>query len=200
MHSRTIVAMALALSGCLTLAACSGSGGTPAPRTTAPTPIAKLDVSSVRLARAAFCDQVPTSAVRRALGTDAADTSSWKAGDPAPTGGSGDVAHEFGCSWNGTGSTVVRAWVFARPVSADLARQVQRQAARAATCTLTPTTTFGSPSYLRECTALQGVAQVRRAGLFGDTWLTCELVAPADRPRERLDSWCAAVVAALDVG
>jgi hypothetical protein len=200
MRSRRIVATTLALAGCLALAACSGSGDSPAPRTTAPTPIGKLDVSSLRIARAAFCDQVPKSAVRRALGADVADTSTWKAGDPAPTGGSGDVAHELGCAWTGRGSTVVRAWVFARPVSADFARQVQRQAGRAATCTVTPTATFGSPSYLRECTALHGVAQVRRAGLFGDTWLTCELVAPADRPRERLDSWCAAVVAALDVG
>jgi hypothetical protein len=54
---------------------------------------------------------------------------------------------------------------------------------------------------LQSCAQPGGVDRMRRAGLFGDTWLTCELSLPTSVPdatrRARLDTWCATVVAAL---
>jgi hypothetical protein len=198
MRSRRIAVIVVALSGCLVLAGCSGSDDASRPRPSAPTPLAKLDATAVHLARATFCDRVPKAAVRDALDSGTAETSSWKSGDPAPTGGSGDVAHEFGCAWTGKNGAVARAWVFARPVSAELAGSLVTEAGTEQGCTAERATVLGSPALLQTCTQPGGVERVRRAGLFDDTWLTCEVTGPsAQRPRSRLDAWCGAVVAAL---
>lgn len=181
------------------IAGCS-SDEPSAESTATPTPIAKLDVGAVQLARATFCDQLPDTAVRRALGGDADSDESWANGDPLPgADGSGDVGHEIGCAWTGAGGSAARAWVFARPVDATLAGTLVGQAGRRKGCTAERTPTFGSPAVLQTCTLTGGVQRVRRAGLFGDTWLTCEVSGTSAEPlRGRADDWCAAVVAALD--
>ena len=182
------------------LAGCS-SDEPSAKSTATPTPIAKLDVSGVRLARATFCDQLPDAAVHRALGGEVDTDESWGNGDPLPgDNGSGDVGHEIGCAWTGASGSTARAWVFARPVDASLAGTLVGQAGRRKGCTAERTPTFGSPALLQTCTLTGGVQRVRRAGLFGDTWLTCEVSGASSEPlRDRADGWCAAVVAALDV-
>jgi len=184
-------------------AGCSGSDDPSSAPTARPTPIAKLDVGSVSLARAEFCDRVPDSAVRRALGGAAESDDSWANGDPVATDeGSGDVGHEIGCAWTGAGGAAARAWVFARPVDATLSRELARAAGHREGCTAEPTSVFGRPARLQRCTLAGGVVRERRARLFGDTWLTCEVSAPGTVPapehRTRLDGWCAQVVAALD--
>jgi hypothetical protein len=109
------------------------------------------------------------------------------------------VAHELGCAWTGPGGTHARAWVFGRPVADAFASTLVRQAGRQTGCTSDPAPTFGTPALLQTCTLAGGVQRVRRAGLFGDTWLTCELIGAASaESRARLDTWCASVVAALD--
>jgi hypothetical protein len=183
------------------LAACSGSDDAAPRPTPSPTPISKLDAGTVRLARAEFCDRLPGSAVPAALGGKAQSHASWGNGDPVPdaAGESGDVGHELGCSWTGADGAAARAWVFARPVSAAFASQIVRQAGHQAGCTTGKSPTFGNPAILQTCTAgpPNGVSRVRRAGLFGDTWLTCE-VAGTSAPdlTRRTDRWCAAVVSA----
>jgi hypothetical protein len=178
------------------VAACSSDGPKAAPTATA-TPLSKLHVSSLRLARAEFCDQVPKSAVRRALGADPSSDASWGNGDPVDgEDGTGDIGHEIGCSWNST-QAAARAWVFARPVTSAFAADLVRQPDHGVGCTTTPTTDFGSPSVLQSCRSPRGVLELRRAGLFGDTWVTCE-VSNVSTPRARLDAFCAQVVAALD--
>jgi len=181
------------------LAGCS-SDEPAAEATAAPTPIAKLDVAAVQLARATFCDRLPDAAVRRALGGDLDTDESWGNGDPLPgDDGSGDVGHEIGCGWTSAAGSSARAWVFARPVDASLAGSMVVQAGRLKGCTAERTPTFGSPAVLQTCTLTGGVQRVRRAGLFGDTWLTCEVSGPSsETPRDRADGWCASVVAALD--
>jgi hypothetical protein len=183
------------------LAACSGSGDTPPPATSAPTPITKLDLSRLQVARVEFCDRVPDAAVRRALGGKAEADDSWRNGDPVPgPAGTGDVGHEIGCAWTGAAGAAARAWVFARPVTAELAGTLVAQAGRQPGCTGAAAPVFGRPALLQTCPESAGVERVRRAGLFGDTWLTCEVSgAAATRPRARLDAWCAAVVGALQV-
>jgi hypothetical protein len=183
------------------LAACSGSDGKPDAPSATPTPIAKLDVAGIRLARAKFCDRLPASAVRRALGAPATDDQHWGSGDPVPgTAGSGDLGHEFGCAWTGPAGAAARAWVFARPVDAAFATTLVGQSGQAEGCTGEATPTFGNPALLQTCTLADGTQRVRRAGLFGDTWLTCEVAGPAapDLPA-RTDAWCATAVAALDM-
>jgi hypothetical protein len=182
------------------LAACS-SDKPAAQTTTAPTPITRLDVSAVRLARAKFCDRLPDAAVRQALDGAAESDESWGNGDPLPgADGSGDVGHEIGCAWTGANGAVARAWVFARPVDASLAGTLVGQAAHRKGCTAERTAIFGSPALLQTCTLTGGVQRVRRAGLFGDAWLTCEVTGAASASfRARTDRWCASVVAALDL-
>ena len=184
----------------LVLAGCSGSDDPPAAESAEPTPLARIDVGTVRLARAEFCDRLPDSAVRRALGGDPESDDSWGNGDPVPgDNGSGEVAHEMGCAWTGPGGTHARAWVFGRPVAAAFASTLVRQAGRQKGCSSDPAPIFGTPALLQTCTLAGGVQRVRRAGLFGDTWLTCEVsAATSSRPEQRLDAWCSSVVAALD--
>ena len=190
-------------------AGCSGGDKPRAdPATARPTPLAKLDTGTLRIARATFCDQVAPAEVRRALGAKPDADLHWGNGDPVPstgpggsTTGSGDVGHELGCAWTTTAGSAARAWVFARPVAADFAGTLVAQAGHQSGCTAAPARSFGSPAVLQTCTQAGGTERVRRAGLFGDTWLTCELAGPAaSRPRARLDDWCAAVVAALAAG
>jgi hypothetical protein len=180
------------------LAACS-SDDAPDRATAGPTPLAKLHVASLRLARAEFCDQVPKVAVRRALGGPPTTDASWGNGDPVDgEGGTGDVGHEIGCSWTATTGASVRAWVFARSVTAAFAATLQSQESRQRGCTVTPTKVLGDPALLQACTLPGGVHRLRRAGLVGDTWLTCEVSGEPTGLRARMDAWCAQVVAALD--
>jgi hypothetical protein len=185
------------------LAGCSGSDEPQAKRTAAPTPVEDLVVAEVRLVRGAFCDRVPGPAVEAALGAEADADDAWSNGDPVPGSGegSGEVGHEIGCAWTGPAGAAARAWVFARPVSTDLAATLVADAGRQQGCTAEPTPTFGAPAVLQTCTLADGVQRVRRAGLFGDTWLTCEVSgATSGDVGRRTDRWCAAVVAALDSG
>ena len=198
-RGRALVAAACVLASPL-LAGCSGSDRTPPAATTAPTPISRLDPSRVQVARAQFCDRVPDAAVRRALGGEPEGHAGWGNGDPVPNGSPGDVGHEIGCAWTGADGAAARAWVFARPVAADFAGTLVAQAGKRQGCTSAAASVFGRPALLQTCTVSPGLERVRRAGLFGDTWLTCEVAgASATRPRARLDAWCATVVAALAV-
>jgi hypothetical protein len=201
---RSPVVAVLALLAASMLAACSGSDHPARPSSAAPTPIGELDPSAVRLVRAEFCDRVPAAAVRRALDQAPGSSDRWGNGDPVPNGsGSGDVGHEIGCRWTGAEGVGAAAWVFARPVATAFATQVIAQAGQADPgrgCRTEAANEFGTPAMLQSC-AQPGVDRMRRAGLFGDTWLTCELSLPTSTPeatrRARLDSWCATVVAAL---
>ena len=196
-----LVVAALLVAG--VLAGCSGSDHSAPKVTPSPTPIGKLDTGSVRLVRAGFCDHVAASAVTAALGGKATGDQSWGNGDPVPdaTGSSGDVGHEIGCAWTGADGAAARAWVFARPVPSAFATSLVGQAGRQPGCTAAAAPVFGSPSVVQTCTLPGNVQRVRRAGLFGDTWLTCEVSGPtAPDLEKRTDRWCAAVVSAVTGG
>lgn len=194
MDGRTFVA-AVAVATVVAVGGCTGSDEPSAESSPLPTSLAGIEPEQVRLARAEFCDLVPRAAVRRALDAEILEESAWANGDPSPTGAAGDVAHEHGCAWTASGGAAVRAWVFARPVAADMAAALVEEAG-ARGCAVVPEA-FGEPSYLRTCPQAE-VPTYRRAGLFGDTWLTCELAAPGPEASPRLDAWCATVLSALD--
>jgi len=199
---RLLVTVAGAVLVAALASGCNGSHHRTAATTPTPTPIARLHAGDVQLVRAPFCDRVPASAARRALGGAVDTHDTWGNGDPIPgSSDSGDVGHELGCAWTGASGSAARAWVFARPVTTDLAATIVAQAGTQPGCKAEPATVFGTPAVLQTCSLTGGVQRDRRAGLFGDTWVTCEVAGPASSdPRTRLDAWCAQVVAALGAG
>lgn len=171
-----------------------------------PTPIARLNTTSMQVPRIAFCRLVDQDAVATALGGAAASDTSYGNGDEEALAGVGrDVVHELGCTWTGkadpAGVTVARAWVFARPVESGFARTVIASGSRTPGCRAVSGPTYGSPTTTQVCTrvpgAPAGTQRVRHAGLFGQTWLTCELQGPGDL-RDRADTWCVEVANALN--
>jgi hypothetical protein len=182
------------------LAACDSGGPSTAP-TAPPTPIARLNSSALTIPRIDFCGLVPRAAVRQALGVGSWDRDSWGNGEHVDVAGAGsDVVAEHGCRWRArTGNDVAAAWVFARPVDRSLARLVLRQAGTATSCRVVRGPAFGDPSVTQLCTAA-GSTRVRHAGLFGDTWLTCEVTRAGTETatRVRADAWCVEVANALN--
>ncbi|HET6153042.1 MAG TPA: hypothetical protein VFE15_08800 [Marmoricola sp.] len=202
---RTRRALAAAL--LLGVAAC-GHGGPPASSTspTLPASITKLDAGVLRIARARFCDLVPEAAVRAALGSAPASSTDWRDGDPVPGTPATQSAHELGCGWAGADGTTARAWVFARPVSVSFAHDIAVAGGTENGCRLVAGPAFGRPTMTQVCTLAGSVVRVRHAGLFGDSWLTCETSGPAGRSgadrtaavKQRADAWCVAVAGVLD--
>lgn len=200
MVRRGSVVVVMVVTTAVLAAGCGGSDAPSEQPSARATTLAQLDLAGVQVARAEFCDRVPEAAVRDVLGSEPAKQDEWGNGDPVPgSGDNGDVGHELGCSWT-TDRTDARAWVFGRPVDADFAAVLVRQAGERKRCTAASTSDFGSSSVRQTCTLAGGVERVRRAGLLGDSWLTCEVAGPKSAdPGSRLDAWCAAVVGALDL-
>ncbi|MFL6021865.1 MAG: hypothetical protein ACJ72O_00855 [Marmoricola sp.] len=198
---RTALLGAFTLALCLTATGCGGGGHPKPPRAAEPTSLAQLHPDRMRVVRVAFCDLVPRRAVRAALAAAPTRTSSWHNGDPVAAAG-GELGHEFGCSWSGPHGRLARAWVFARPVSPAFARTLVRAADRDPGCTARAGTRFGHPSLVQSCVRSGAPRRTRLAGLFGDTWLSCEVAGhgPATALRQRADAWCVSVADALDAG
>lgn len=187
-----LAAVALTLSGC---------GGAAAPQPTkapAPTPIAQLNTGSMTLARVDFCSLVPDPAIKKALGGDPTDQTSWRNGDRTqvdpnkPT--TRDVLHEYGCSWTRE-TSAANAWIYARPVTAEFAQAVLDKTAKRPGCTVEPGPQFGTPHQRQTCTLADGTTRVRISGLFKDTFVTCEVAGSAAVQvlRTRTSSWCVQV-------
>lgn len=201
------VVRALGLSALLTLVPVGIGVGVAGDRTPAPevatyegTDLADFDSSTAVVQRAPFCDLVAEEAVVEALGGEGQLTA-WGNGEQSPTLPDGDVAHEYGCEYAGSG-TEARAWVFAPPVTLGRAQALARTAPAKGCSPTAGAAAFGSPSVATTCTTGEQ-RTVSWRGLFGDAWLTCtltqgvgateaELVARAGR-------WCVAVAQAASV-
>ena len=177
----------------------SPSTSSPRPPAARPlaTRLASLDTSTVGVRRSPFCDAVPATDVRAALGGAPPTAATWSNGDPLP--GTRDVAHEFGCSWTAASGPVGAAWVFAPPVTVQRGQELVASARAQRGCTPLPgAAAFGSPSVALTCRA-GGRTTVSYRGLFGDAWLVCQLAGdPADAAdlADLADRWCASVLAA----
>lgn len=197
---RSSAALVGTLALLLGAAACGGRPeASPKP---SPTPIARLDTTSMQVPRIAFCPLVDPGAVSAALGGPAASDASYGNGDQEPVTGVGrDVVHEIGCTWTGQDGTVARAWIFARPVEAAFARSIIASTGRTKRCRTVSGPAYGDPTTTQVCRSLPGspagTQRIRHAGLFGQTWLTCELQGIGDL-RRRADSWCVEVARTLD--
>ena len=151
---------------------------------------------------------MPDGAVSDALGGKAEDEASWSNGEEVALPDDGpdvpegeDVVHELGCAWTGASGATARAWVFARPVDPAFARTAIRSGRGDRPCRTGSLPAFGSPGATQTCRLPDGRERVRHAGLFGQTWLTCEVVDDASKAndlRSRTDEWCVEVANALN--
>jgi hypothetical protein len=163
---------------------------------------AELDLSDLPIARAPFCPLVDDDEVSEALDADIDGTDSYEPGDTVRVApGVRDVAHEYSCSFEGSGAEA-RVWVFAAPVSTPRARGLVRELRGEQGCEAAPTgTTYGTPGLTRVCTG-DGEVGASLRGLFGDTWVTCEVTdrgGPGDveAVESRAEQWCVHVATTL---
>ena len=197
--------------GPVLLAGCASSAPPRAAPSAAPTPIADLRTQTMRLPRIDFCSLVPTRAVGDALGGRAQARQTWGNGDRLALPGVEDTVAETGCAWSRspttgttTATTTARAWVFARPVEQADAAAVVARAGAVRGCRVPAGPAYGAPTVTQVCSSpaaglTAGEQRVRHAGLFGTTWLTCEVQGPASGTlRSRADAWCVEVANALD--
>jgi hypothetical protein len=163
---------------------------------------AEIDVSDLPIARAPFCPLVDDDEVSDALDGDIDGTDSYEPGDTVRVApGVRDVAHEHSCSFEGSGAEA-RVWVFAAPVSTAQARGLVRDLRGEQGCKATPTgTTYGTPGLTRVCTG-GGEVEASLRGLFGDTWLSCQVTDQGDAVdaravESRAGRWCVHVATTL---
>ena len=201
------VVRALGLSALLTLVPVGIGVGVAGDRTPAPetadyqgTDLADFDSATAVVRRAPFCELVAKEAVQEALGGDG-ELTAWSNGEKAAAVPGGDVAHEYGCAFAGSGAEA-RAWVFAPPVTRTRAEALAK-AAPAKDCTATAgAAAFGTPSVATTCTNGEQ-RTVSWRGLFGDAWLTCTLTQGVGTTEAdlvaRAGRWCVAVAQAASV-
>lgn len=190
-------------------AGCTGSAPssdpTPGAVSSDATSAARLDLSGVPVPRVPLCDLVADHTVVSALGQEVAGTAHYDSGEEVEVApGVVDVSHEHGCVYEGADGAVARVWVFARPVGDPEASALVRRARRGRDCSFPDPLDFGTPGLTSLCEVPGEDATVTRArleGLFGDTWVGCEITEPAATSRtagadvvQRAVTWCAAVV------
>ena len=187
-----------------------GPTTTAAPEPAPATPLASFDTSDLVIARDEFCSRVSLVAVMDALGREPTRDAAYGTGERVRLGGDvRDVTHEFGCRF-GAGRREVAGWVFVPPVTVERARDYVAQARGEEGCEPVPDApAFGQPSVAVRCSdagETSGVTQVRFAGLFGDSWLSCSLQQPTDGGGDsdagagsliaKAGRWCVAVATA----
>jgi len=163
-----LAALGLLLAGC-------NDATTPPPNVATPTPLASYDGAGVAVQRISFCTRIPTAAVAAAV-DKVGSTRHYANGEQAPD--TGDIAHEYGCIFDGETGLTARAWVFAPPVTPDDAARLVAEAGKARGCQPVDAHKFGSPTLGTLCRT-PTTKTVTYSGLFGDAWLSCSITAPA---------------------
>ncbi len=184
-------------------AGASSSGAPSAGRTGSPT----RDPARLTVRRGPLCAALQPADARAALGAPVARRSSYAPGERvllAP--GLRDVSHEYGCAFRSRSGAQARVWVFAEPVTRRRASALVRSAAGATGCRFaTIAEGFGAPAAGTRCPRPHRPGRdLVVSGLFGDAFLTCELVTTgsesAGQAVRRADGWCAGVAGALASG
>lgn len=200
---RGVAPAVLALVAMLALTGCGTSENPKSTPTPAPTPIAQLNTPAMTLARVDFCALLPDPAVRKALAGGLGDQVSWRNGERALIDtDTRDVAHEYGCAWTRE-QYAASAWIYARPITSEFAKAVLDKTSHRQGCTAKAGPDFGSPHGQQNCRLPDGTKRVRLAGLFKDTYLTCQVQAPPKEDdqtlAERADEWCVQVANATNI-
>lgn len=165
----------------------------PVPSKSASPTVSRADLSALPVPRESVCAAVPEPAVQSALDGPVVSTAHYDNGEQLelPTGEQ-DVSHEFGCVWTGSDGVEARLWVFARPVSQAEARGLAGSARRGRGCRVDDRVGFGDPGVTSVCPQPsqddEPRSRARLEGLFGQTWVGCEVSASAARTgREALE-------------
>jgi hypothetical protein len=180
-----------------------GSGSRPAAAADpAPTPLDRVDVSALPVARGLSCGDLDSADVQEAMGARVASTAHYAVGDRAVlVPGVRDRSHEDDCTFRSAAGAQARTWVFAEPVTARVARALAGEARAARGCTTVDVgPRFGRPTVTTRCSArtYPGGAPARSVtlqGLFGDAWLSCQLTLPTTEADTigRAQQWCVRV-------
>ena len=172
----------------------------PSPRSAAEA----VDLTALRVQRAAFCDRLGQTDVRDALDARVTASDQYRSGERvrlAP--GVADVSHEFGCTYRAATGAQARVWVFAEPVSGREAAGIGRGARRTSGCrSLDTRPAFGRSPAGTVCRVTRPSGrQVTLRGLFGNAWLSCQVTSAGSEPRpdlvRRSSRWCVRVATAL---
>jgi hypothetical protein len=168
----------------------------PSPTTT---PLSDIDLSGVVADRAPFCDGLDPASLEAVLGGEPERRESYEAGQRVELArGLRDVANEYSCLFS-RGRRTARAWLFAQPVFPAQADAWVEERSRAEGCESTPGLSFGDPGVVQSCDA-GTLRRVTAVGLFGDGWLSCQVLAPESvDPAElagQTQRWCAEVAQA----
>jgi hypothetical protein len=172
-------------------------------RTPSSTPIRKVDLSALPIARRPFCNLLPRSDVEEALAGPVTKATQYGNGSKTKMApGLADVSHEYNCTFDGAHGSQVRVWVFAQPVQTGTAKFLARQALKTPGCQQARAPKFGTPTAPTLCrTSSPKATVITLRGLFGQAWLSCQLTAPGrDDPKaaqQRADDWCVKVATAL---
>jgi hypothetical protein len=193
------VATTVAAGVLLLSAGCTGGEDEPAPEaepSTPSTPLESYAADTVVLQRAPFCERISASAVEEALGGEPTRSSAYDNGERTRVSDDvRDVAHEYGCDYVAEDGTTARAWLFAPPVTSARARELIKLARGQKGCRPEP----GDPGFGQHSLALVCVSDDEMTasyrGLFGDSWLSCEISVPAgevEQPAliDRAGRWC----------
>ncbi len=176
----------------------------PVPEPSKPAALPDVPLSQVRLAevepdRSAFCADISDESVIAAVGGSATATAYSPGERTTLEPGLVDVTHEFGCVF-ARGQAQARAWVFAAPVTEKAARRMVDKAKAARGCAETGELRFGDPGAVLSCTS-KTERVVGGVGRIGDSWVHCDLSAPASEAdpglAQRAQWWCVAAVYAM---
>ncbi|RJS45161.1 hypothetical protein [Nocardioides cavernaquae] len=107
----------------------------------------------------------------------------------------GDIAHEYGCIFDGETGLTAKAWVFAPPVTPDEATRLVAEAGKVRGCQPVDPHDFGSPAVGTLCRT-STTTTVTYRGLFGDAWLSCSITAPVAKPADQPASGAASTATA----
>lgn len=171
-----------------------------APLSSLPSPTAPADLSALPIAREPFCDRIDERYAAAALDGQVAERTSYGPGDSVSLApGLTDVAHEFGCVF-GSDAGEAKVWVFTAPVTESEARAMVEDARGQRECSYPEDALqYGTPGVVGVCRLSGGRVQVTARGLYGDTWLTCQLTVEAG-PGDalaRAEPWCLHVATSL---
>lgn len=203
------------------LAGCSSEADAPSPAppdlagpSSADPAEAQLDLSGLPVPRTDVCDLLGHDDVERALAAPVTDTAHYGNGEEFEvTPGRVDISHEHGCVFAAGDGATARVWIFARPVLRSEADTFVRRTRRGRDCAFPESLAFGAPGVTSVC-ELPGrpseggpAFRARLEGLFGDTWVGCEVSEPRETGTplpvaradvlQRAERWCTEVVTTI---
>lgn len=161
-----------------------------------------VDLSGLPIPRSSPCMHVDDRDLVVALGSPPTRHDSYGPGRRATLApGVTDVSEEYSCAFEASAARA-RVWIFAAPVDVGLAHRVIKRAKAAKGCTSpADAPAYGEPSLTEVCSTDPADTTASLRGLFGQTWLSCQLSLPPPAGSatvlRRAERWCVHVATTL---